>query len=109
MKRLFTALAAIMLVALLHAQSLRLPQFFADGMVLQRNTLVPVWGWAQAGTSVMVDINGNKVKTTAATKGEWTVKLPKMTVSGPQPIRLIPEITTYLRQNQSLITAEFFS
>ena len=83
MKRLFTALAATMLVALLHAQSLRMPQFFADGMVLQRNTLVPVWGWAQNGATVTVDIDGNKVKTVASSNGEWTVKLPKMKAGGP--------------------------
>ena len=34
--------------------TVRLPQLFQSGMVLQRNQAVPVWGWADAGESVTV-------------------------------------------------------
>jgi hypothetical protein len=32
----------------------KLPEIFADHMVLQRDTSVPVWGWADPGESVTV-------------------------------------------------------
>lgn len=34
-------------------QALRLPRFFADGMVLQRDAKNPVWGW---GPVLSVDV-----------------------------------------------------
>jgi sialate O-acetylesterase len=54
---------------------------FADGMVLQRDTEVPVWGTAAAGEAVTVSFAGAEVKTVAAADGSWKVKLPKMSAS----------------------------
>ncbi len=38
---------------------------FADNAILQREMLVPVWGWSQPGTKVTVEFTGN-VKTVEA-------------------------------------------
>ena len=54
---------------------------FADGMVLQRDVEVPVWGTASAGETVNVSFAGAQVKTVAAADGTWKVKLPKMSAS----------------------------
>lgn len=54
---------------------------FADGMVLQRDMEVPVWGTASAGEAVTVSFGGTQVKTVAAADGSWKVKLPKMAAS----------------------------
>ncbi len=32
----------------------RLPSIFSDGMVLQQNASVPVWGWADVGEEITV-------------------------------------------------------
>ena len=51
---------------------------FSDGMVLQRAEPVPVWGWADAGATVVVEFNGQKKTTAADTDGRWQVKLDAM-------------------------------
>ncbi|RWY54277.1 sialate O-acetylesterase [Mucilaginibacter gilvus] len=63
--------------------TVRLPQLIADGMVLQRNVPLNIWGWADAGEKVTVTFRGKqyKVKTTAS--GEWAVILPAMKAGGP--------------------------
>lgn len=85
MKKIF--LLTLMLVActLMQAQgpSLKLPSFFADGMVLQRDAKIPVWGKGLAGSQVIVTLNGKTVKTKVLPDGTWKVYLPKMKAGGP--------------------------
>ena len=84
MKKFF--LLTLMLVActLMQAQglSLNLPRFFADGMVLQRDAKIPVWGQGLAGSQVIVTLNGKTGKTTVLPDGTWKVYLPKTTNAG---------------------------
>lgn len=76
--------------------SLRLPRLFSNGMVLQRNKPVAVWGWAQAGEQVTVALGSDTVSarwfprrvadtmtTTADAQGTWRVMLPPMKATGP--------------------------
>ena len=60
-----------------------MPQLFQNGMVLQRNKPIPVWGKADAGEAVIVTLNKKKVETTADSDGRWRVDLPKMKAGGP--------------------------
>ena len=60
-----------------------LPQLFQNGMVMQRNKAIPVWGKADAGEAVAVTLNKKKVETTADADGRWRVDLPKMKAGGP--------------------------
>ena len=43
----------------------RLPALFSEGMVLQQNIRVPIWGWADEGEDVAVTFRGRTVKTKA--------------------------------------------
>jgi len=61
----------------LHAD-VRLPAIFSDHMVLQRDVVVPVWGWADAGEKVTVSIAGQTKTVTADASGKWSVKLDKL-------------------------------
>ena len=88
MKKLFILAATILFAVQVQAQTLRLPQFFGDGMVLQRGTKIPVWGWAPAGEKVSVSLNGKTVNATVASNGEWSVKLPKMKAGGPYMLKI---------------------
>ena len=53
----------------------------ADGMVLQRDKEVAVWGTADVGEKVTVSFAGNTVEATADAQGAWRVNLPKMAAS----------------------------
>lgn len=51
---------------------------FSDGVVLQRDALVPVWGWANPGEKVQVDFAGKSAQAVADGQGRWQVTLPSM-------------------------------
>lgn len=61
----------------------KLPKIFADNMVLQRNTLIPVWGTANANEKIEVHF-GKQIKKTKANKyGKWIVHLDNEIAGGP--------------------------
>ncbi|OXA95015.1 hypothetical protein B0A66_04190 [Flavobacterium hercynium] len=63
--------------------NVKLPLVFSDGMVLQRNKEIPVWGWADAGEKVEVRFN-KQTKTIEADKnGKWMIKLTAEKAGGP--------------------------
>ncbi len=61
---------------------LRLPKIFADNMVLQRNTPIPVWGWAKANEKIEVRFNKQVKKTKADKTGKWMIRLDNETAGG---------------------------
>ncbi|MEM1445988.1 MAG: 9-O-acetylesterase [Planctomycetota bacterium] len=54
---------------------------FSDGMVLQREKPVPVWGWAKPGTGIKVSFAGREAQAVADEGGQWMVALPAMAAS----------------------------
>ncbi|BCS82429.1 sialate O-acetylesterase [Anaerocellum diazotrophicum] len=63
--------------------SLRLPYLISDGMVLQRNKQVNIWGWAEPGELVTVNFLGKSYTAVADHLGKWKVTLPSMDAGGP--------------------------
>ena len=61
----------------------RLPSFFSDHMVLQRQQPIPVWGWAKPGEKVTVSLHNKSVATKADKAGKWQVQLPAEEAGGP--------------------------
>ncbi len=55
---------------------------FGDGMVLQRQMDVPVWGRAAAGEKVTVQFAGQSKSATADKDGKWMIKLDPLKASG---------------------------
>lgn len=60
-----------------------LPHLFSDHMVLQRDTDIRVWGWANAGEGIAVTLAQTTRETVAAADGTWEVALPPMPAGGP--------------------------
>lgn len=69
------------LLSTVAAADVRLPRLFSDGMVLQRNRPVPVWGWADPGEEVTVEYANQKKSATSDANGRWMVKLDPLKVS----------------------------
>ncbi len=61
--------------------AVRLADPFADGMVLQRDRPVPVWGMAAPGEKVTVTFAGERVAAVAGTDGKWMCRLPPLKMS----------------------------
>lgn len=62
---------------------LHLAPLFEDGMVIQRDAEVPVWGTAEAGATVTVTVEGANFSAAADGAGRWTVTLPARPAGGP--------------------------
>jgi sialate O-acetylesterase len=71
---------AILSATVSHAE-LRLPALFSDGMVLQRDAEVAVWGWADPGAAITVEFAGQEQKTAADDAGKFMVRLSDMDAS----------------------------
>jgi len=63
--------------------AITLPDIFADHMVLQRETELPVWGTASPGERITVTIGGQRRSASADEKGRWRVRLAPMPAGGP--------------------------
>ncbi|QBG46765.1 hypothetical protein EGM51_04915 [Verrucomicrobia bacterium S94] len=72
-----TLLAAISLQAAVKPAGI-----FSEGMVLQRNEPVNIWGTANPGENVTVEFAGQKKSITADPEGHWLVKLSPLPASG---------------------------
>lgn len=81
-KALFLFLAVFLFPISVWAQ-LDLPQLISDGMVLQRNAEIKVWGWADEEDSVTVHFKNSTYQTVANNDGEWELLLPEMSAGGP--------------------------
>lgn len=79
---LFAAGSLLLSLPAAHA-AVRLPRLISDGMVLQRGTAVPVWGWADKGEAVTLSFQGKTYRATASQDGKWQVQLPALKPGGP--------------------------
>src|SRR2546421_2581606 len=63
----------------------RLPALFADHMVLQQNSEVAIWGWADPGETINISNSWNqRTGNTIADKyGHWLINLPTSNAGGP--------------------------
>lgn len=77
------ALAVSLLAPATAVAQVRLPHLVSDGMVLQRDADVRIWGWAKAGEAVSVSFLGKTYPATTGLDGKWAVKLPHLKAGGP--------------------------
>ncbi|PHN06261.1 sialate O-acetylesterase [Flavilitoribacter nigricans] len=66
----------------LHAD-IRLPRLISDGLVLQRDTPLKIWGWADPGEKIKLSFRGKNYRTTADAAGDWSVPLAAQPAGGP--------------------------
>lgn len=66
----------------------KLPALISDGMVLQREQSVKVWGTADAGEKVRVKFLKSTYDTTAGTDGKWSITLPPLKAGGPYRLQI---------------------
>lgn len=68
--------------------AIRLPKLIGNGMVLQRQTPLKIWGWADAGEKVRLSFRGKNYYATTNNKGEWLIKLPAQQAGGPFTMKI---------------------
>ncbi len=76
---------------------IKLPRLISDGMVLQRDTKVNIWGWASPKEKIELDFKGKKYNTTTAEDGKWSIQLPSQKAGGPYEMTLKASNTIVLK------------
>jgi len=77
------AVVSILAVSGLRAE-VRLSKVFGDHMVVQQEAPVRVWGWADEGEKVTVELGGQRATATASADGKWRVDLPPLKADGKE-------------------------
>lgn len=65
-----------------------LPSLFSDGMVLQRDTEINIWGWGSPGEKVRVKFDRKTFSTVTDHNGKWMIKIPPMKAGGPHSMEI---------------------
>ena len=80
--------------------NIRLPKLISDGMVLQRDAKVKVWGWADPSEKIIITIDGKYYKIVATNKGEWQLTMEPHSSGGP--FTMVLEGNNHLQINSVL-------
>jgi sialate O-acetylesterase len=75
---------------------LQLAGLFTDGMVLQRDVRIPVWGCSAPGSRVVVSIDAQVRTADANEHGRWAVNLDPLGAGGPYEMTVASDRTITL-------------
>ena len=64
-------------------ETFKLPKLISDGMVLQRNQAIKIWGFIQEGKSVSITFQGCTYSAIGDAKGKWEINIPPQEAGGP--------------------------
>jgi sialate O-acetylesterase len=76
---------------------IKLPRLISDGMILQRDVPVKIWGWAGANEKIGISFNKKKFQTSASPDGNWSISLPAQKAGGPYEMTLTSSNTIVLK------------
>lgn len=71
------------------AAEVRLPAVIGDAMVLQRDSKIRVWGWADPGEPVAIAFLGQSFKAKADRSGQWSAALGPYPAGGPHEMSIV--------------------
>jgi len=86
--KLRIVLLFLLSIPVISVSQVRLPKLVSDGMVLQRDANVRIWGWAANGEKITIRFLDATYNATANDKGEWEVMLPKLKAGGPYAMQI---------------------
>ncbi len=84
-------------------QSLLLPAFFSDNMVLQQKSAVNFWGKGNPGSEVTVNTGwGGTAKTTVNPDSSWKLSIKTVKAGGPYVVNILSDSTYIVYKNVML-------
>ena len=93
----FILLVLFLFISLSGKSEVTLPRLISDGMVLQRQAHVKIWGWAADNESVTVRFIGKTYQTEADTSGKWNIVLPPLKAGGPYDMTITGKNTITIK------------
>lgn len=61
---------------------------FGDNMVLQRGKPIRIWGWAEPGEKVGVELAGKSISIVCGTDGRWQAEMESPAPGGPYAVKI---------------------
>lgn len=71
-----------------NVEGLRLPKIWSDGMVIQRDKAINLWGYIEEGKKVTVYFTDKVYEAVGNKEGKWLVTLPPLQAGGPYEMRV---------------------
>lgn len=86
----FSLLLLIMVTGFASKAKVRMPSVFSDNMLLQRDTVVPIWGFAKPGEKVVAlpSWSSSGYSAVAGTDGYWKLYMDTPVEPGPFSIKI---------------------
>ncbi|MFC3560344.1 sialate O-acetylesterase [Pedobacter jamesrossensis] len=81
--------AAILLLSFINVKAeVRLPRLVSNGMILQRDQTIKIWGWADIGEKITLTFNNKIYKTKANADQKWAIDIKAQKAGGPYNMRI---------------------
>ena len=80
-------LLSILLTSAVFGQ-IKLPKLISDGMILQRDTTIKIWGWAAPNEAITINFLNQDYNITANSAGNWELPLTNLVAGGPHKMTL---------------------
>lgn len=88
MNRLFILGMIGFLSSFMLKAQIRLPRLISDGMILQRDRPVKIWGWATANEEITLLFKGQQYQTITGSSGKWEILIPAQKTE-KQPFEIV--------------------
>jgi sialate O-acetylesterase len=83
-----SVLFIILLLSATAFAQIRLPRLVSDGMVLQRDANIKIWGWAAPYEAISINFINVNYQAIANATGNWELQLSNLTAGGPYTMTL---------------------
>lgn len=81
------------LTTFLSTAQVRLPNLISNGLILQRDAKVKIWGWAAVNEKITIEFLNKKHKVNANNQGEWELQLTNLKAGGPYVMKIVASNT----------------
>ncbi|MBA7530351.1 hypothetical protein ES705_22554 [subsurface metagenome] len=68
-------LIGVLLISYNICAQVKLPRLISDGMVLQRDVTIKIWGWASPGEVILIKFKQNDYSAVTDSDGNWSIEL----------------------------------
>lgn len=89
MKQKVAILFVLLFPFLAFSSTFQLANIFNEGVVLQRNAKVEIWGTGIPGEKVKIEIQNKQENTEVNAEGYWSVILPALKAGGPYKLKAV--------------------
>ncbi|WP_421825615.1 sialate O-acetylesterase [Larkinella sp.] len=96
-KQVLNLLTVVLLASVVCFGQVRVPKLISDGMVLQRDAPLKIWGWAKPGEKISVRFKNRNYKTVTDASGQWQIRLPATPAGGPFTMDIVGSSRLTLR------------